>query len=113
MDLLHERVMAAWAEIVAGDDPAVCLVAHDGPLRTILNDLLGVPPERHWALSTSNGGLSLVETDGAWASVRFVNDTSHLKGLADDERGQPVEVPARVVELAGERRAGEGAERSR
>ncbi len=113
MNLLHERVMAAWAEIVAGGNPAVCLVAHDGPLRSILNDVLGVPPDRHWALSTSHGGLSLVETDGAWTSVRFVNDTSHLKGLAGDERAALVEAPARVVELAAELRAEAEAERPR
>ncbi len=113
MNAVRDRVMAAWADIVAGDDMAVCLVAHDGPLRTILNDLLGVPAERHWALSTSHGGLSLVETDGAWTSVRFVNDTSHLRGLASDDRASLVEAPARVVELAGEARAEEAAERSR
>jgi broad specificity phosphatase PhoE len=112
MNAVRDRVIAAYAEIVGGDDAVACLVAHDGPLRTILNDVLGVPPERHWALSTSHGGLSLIETDGAWTSVRFVNDTSHLRGLASDDRASPLEAPARVVELAGEARAGGAAEQA-
>jgi broad specificity phosphatase PhoE len=84
--LVRERVIAAFDEIVAGDPPVACLVSHDGPIRTILNHVLRVPQERHWAISTSHGGLSLLETGERWVSVRFVNDTSHLRGLdAADE----------------------------
>ena len=78
---LRERAVAAFDEIVRGDHAAVCLVAHDGPIRAILNHVLRVSPERHWAISTNHGGLSLLETSGDWTSVRFVNDTSHLRGL--------------------------------
>ena len=79
--MVRERVLAAFEEIVQGDHAAACLVSHDGPIRTILNHVLQVPSERHWALSTSHGGLSLLETSAGWVSVRFVNDTSHLLGL--------------------------------
>ena len=87
LGMVGERVMAAFDEIVAGPEPAACIVSHDGPIRTILNRVLRVPTERHWALSTNHGGLSLLETGGDWVSVRFVNDTSHLAGLADVEPG--------------------------
>ncbi len=79
--MVRERVIAAFEEIVQRDHVAACLVSHDGPIRTILNHVLQVPSERHWALSTSHGGLSLLETSAGWVSVRFVNDTSHLLGL--------------------------------
>jgi alpha-ribazole phosphatase len=79
--MVRERVVAAFDEIVRRDHAAACLVSHDGPIRTILNHVLQVPSERHWALATSHGGLSLLETSAGWVSVRFVNDTSHLLGL--------------------------------
>ncbi len=79
--MVRERVIAAFEEIVEGGQPAACLVSHDGPIRTILNHVLQIPPQRHWALSTSHGGLTLLEASAGWVSVRFVNDTSHLLGL--------------------------------
>ena len=60
-----------------------CIVAHDGPIRAILNHYLGVPPERWWTLSTTHGGVSLLEVSGDWVNVRYVNATSHLAGLGD------------------------------
>lgn len=91
---LVERVMAAVDDIIAAagagepdSHAAVCVVAHDGPIRAILNRVLGVPPENWWTLSTTHGGLSLVEWTDGWANVRFANDTSHLAGLADVEPG--------------------------
>jgi broad specificity phosphatase PhoE len=82
---VYERVVAAFREIVATDRTAACVVAHDGPIRTIVNHVLKVPPDRHFALTTSHGGLTLLETSEAWVSVRFVNDTSHLQGLTAAE----------------------------
>lgn len=57
---------------------AACIVAHDGPIRAILNHFLGVAPEKWWALTTTHGGVSLLEWSRGWVNVRFVNDTSHL-----------------------------------
>jgi broad specificity phosphatase PhoE len=62
---------------------AACIVSHDGPIRAILNHYLGVPPEKWWTLSTTHGGVSLLEFSGGWVNVRFVNATSHLDGLAE------------------------------
>ena len=82
LGMVRERVLAAFEEITQGEHAVACLVCHDGPIRTILNHILGIPPERHWAISTSHGGLTLLEVSEDWISVRFVNDTSHLRGLA-------------------------------
>ena len=60
-----------------------CVVAHDGPIRTILNHYLGVPPEKWWTLSTTHGGVSLLEFSHGWVNVRNVNASSHLAGLGD------------------------------
>ena len=60
---------------------AACIVSHDGPIRAILNHYLGVPAEKWWALSTTHGGVSLLEFSGGWVNIRFVNATSHLAGL--------------------------------
>jgi len=62
---------------------AACIVSHDGPIRALLNHYLGVPPEKWWTLSTTHGGVSLLEFAGGWVNVRYVNATSHLAGLGD------------------------------
>jgi broad specificity phosphatase PhoE len=61
----------------------VCVVAHDGPIRAILNHYLGVPPQKWWTLSTTHCGVSLLEFSGDWVNVRYVNAASHLTGLGD------------------------------
>jgi broad specificity phosphatase PhoE len=94
---VRERVLAAFNDIAGQGHDAVCLVSHDGPIRTLLNHLLGVPAERHWVISTTHGGLSLVETTPEWTNVRFVNDTSHLDGLPSSD-----DSPAAGVAAASE-----------
>ena len=67
---------------------AVCVVAHDGPIRAVVNHVLGVPPEKWWTVSRPPTAASrLLEWSDGWVNVRFVNDTSHLAGLADVEPG--------------------------
>jgi broad specificity phosphatase PhoE len=63
---------------------SACLVAHDGPIRAILNHYLGVPPEKWWTLSTTHGGVSLLEFAGGCVTIRFINATGHLAGLEPD-----------------------------
>jgi broad specificity phosphatase PhoE len=62
---------------------SACIVAHDGSIRAILNHYLGVPPEKWWTLSTTHGGVSLLEFSGDWVNVRYVNSTSHLQEPGD------------------------------
>jgi len=63
---------------------SACLVAHDGPIRTILNHYLGVPLEKRWALSIAHGGVSMVEFVGGCVAICFVNATGHLAGIGWD-----------------------------
>lgn len=67
------------------DGGSACLVAHDGPIRAILNHYLGVPPEKWWTLSTTHGGVSLLEFAGGCVTIRFINATGHLAGLEPDK----------------------------
>ena len=69
----------------------VCIVAHDGSIRAILNHYLGVPPEKWWTLSTTHGGVSLLEFTGGWVNVRYVNATGHLAGRGDAAISEPSE----------------------
>jgi len=87
--MLAERAVAVFEEIVQAEHAVACLVSHDGPIRSILNHVLRVPVERHWAISTSHGGLSLLEASDGWVNVRFVNDTCHLRGLRSAAEESP------------------------
>ena len=78
-----------------------CIVAHDGPIRAILNHYLGVPPEKWWTLSTTHGAVSLLEFSGGWVNVRFVNAASHLAGLEPDVYVPSVEEPDADAGSAG------------
>ena len=59
-------------------------MAHDGPIRAVLNHYLGVPPEKWWTLSTTHGGVSLLEYSDGWVNVRYMNAAEHLAGLEPD-----------------------------
>ena len=83
-DTMDASVVATGLVSVEGGGSA-CLVAHDGPIRAILNHYLGVPPEKWWTLSTTHGGVSLLEFAGGCVTIRFVNATGHLAGLEPDK----------------------------
>ena len=82
-ETMDASVVATGFLSVEGGGSA-CLVAHDGPIRAILNHYLGVPPEKWWTLSTTHGGVSLLEFAGGCVTIRFVNATGHLAGLEPD-----------------------------
>ncbi len=82
-DTMDASVVATGLVSIEGGGSA-CLVAHDGPIRAILNHYLGVPPEKWWTLSTTHGGVSLLEFAGGCVTIRFVNATGHLAGLEPD-----------------------------
>lgn len=78
---------ALWGSAAAAN--AACLVAHDGPLRVILNHFLGVLPEKWWTLTTTHGGLSLLEWSEGWVNIRFVNSTAHLERAGSPAAARP------------------------
>ena len=80
--LVRDRVVAAVEDIVAAcATEAACIVSHDGPIRSIVNHYLGVPAEKWWVMTTTHGGLSLLEFSGDWVDLRFLNDTAHLAAV--------------------------------
>ena len=90
-----------------GPHAAVCLVAHDGPIRAILNHYLEVPPQKWWTLSTSHGGVSLLEFAGGCVTIRYVNATGHLDRLAGAQPGAAL-TAATGAHPAGAHPAGAG-----
>jgi broad specificity phosphatase PhoE/ribonuclease HI len=80
LDAVHRRVAALRDELVdryAGRTAVV--VSHTTPLKALLRLGLGAGPEVFFRLRLDLASLSIVEfyADG-YASVRLVNDTSHL-----------------------------------
>jgi broad specificity phosphatase PhoE len=72
------RVVVAFQQALERPEPALAIVAHDGPIRAVLAHCLLLPPARYWTLTTTQGGLThLTQRDG-WISVRTVNDCGHL-----------------------------------
>lgn len=55
------------------------IVAHNGPLRLIICDLLRIEPQRWRQLRLELGSISTVETYPGGALLTSLNDTAHLK----------------------------------
>ena len=56
----------------------VLIVAHGGPMRTLLCELLGVPQSCWRTFRLDNASLSVVDTYGPRTILSLLNDTSHL-----------------------------------
>ncbi|MFH9857982.1 bifunctional RNase H/acid phosphatase [Streptomyces sp. NPDC017202] len=71
----RDRLVAAYA------GRTVLLVTHVTPIKTLVRLALGAPPEALFRMELSAASLSVVAyyADGN-ASVRLLNDTSHLRG---------------------------------
>ncbi|SDP64922.1 probable phosphoglycerate mutase [Actinopolyspora xinjiangensis] len=83
MNAVFERVDVVRRELLreyAGR--TIVLVTHVTPIKSLLRMALGVGPELFYRLHLDLASLSVAEfyPDGN-ASVRLVNDTSHLRGL--------------------------------
>ncbi|MDX3531503.1 bifunctional RNase H/acid phosphatase, partial [Streptomyces sp. ID05-39B] len=76
------RIAAARDKLVAAyAGRTVLLVTHVTPIKTLVRLALGAPPESLFRMELSAASLSVVAyyADGN-ASVRLLNDTSHLRG---------------------------------
>lgn len=92
---LWARLAPCWNEILAlhGDEERVAVVAHNGTIRILLCQLLGMPVAHFKRLHTANCGVSHLEikraprddieySNGEFEVVaRFINDSSHLNGI--------------------------------
>ncbi len=57
----------------------ILIVTHSGPLRVLVNYLLGIDPSHWWQIGCDNASLSIVGTYPRGAILSLLNDTSHLK----------------------------------
>jgi len=57
----------------------ILIVAHGGPMRTLLCELLGVGQTYWRTFRLDNASLSIVDTYGSRTILSLLNDTSHLK----------------------------------
>jgi alpha-ribazole phosphatase len=57
----------------------VLLVAHGGPLRTLICLLLGLPAADYWRVNLDNCSISVLELYETSAIVCKLNDTAHLE----------------------------------
>lgn len=62
-------------------DETLVVVAHNGPLRTLICRLLGISLEHRWQFRLALASLSIVETYPEGGILRSLNDVSHLIGL--------------------------------
>jgi broad specificity phosphatase PhoE len=93
-----QRIMGAIA--VAGDGAAAAqlspawtvVVAHDGLLRLLLLDLLGVGLEHFWSFPLALASISVLELDGELVQLRAHNLDEHITAL-----GQRPSRPAGVL----------------
>lgn len=76
---LHVRAGKALNGLRAqAHDGAILVVAHGGILRSLVVNALGLSPEHRGAFHFDNTALSVLEDEPWGASLRLLNDTSHL-----------------------------------
>jgi alpha-ribazole phosphatase len=80
LDQLNKRVMI-FLKRLANHKPqdTVTVVAHGGPIRLIICNLMGFELKRWQQLRIDLASLSIVETYPQTAILSLLNDTSHLK----------------------------------
>jgi probable phosphoglycerate mutase len=81
-DAVAARVLAAREALLERHARrTVLVVSHVTPIKTLIRDALGAPPESLYAMELSAASLSVVTcyADGR-SSMRLFNDTAHLTG---------------------------------
>lgn len=75
---VKKRVLEGLASLRASHDGEhICLVAHGAPVRLLILEALGMPPERLWAFVCPPAGLSEIEFNSDGAILRRLNALSH------------------------------------
>lgn len=72
---LFTRVRSFRAETLEGDGASgdILIVSHGGVLRALLCDVLGMAPEKSFALEIDPGSISCISQNGDLPRVRFIN----------------------------------------
>jgi alpha-ribazole phosphatase len=80
---LDLRVRQALNQIAGCGASSIVVVTHGGPLQAFVSGILGMTYKKRWNLQFQRGGLSIIDRRvGRWVIVTL-NDTCHLRGLAE------------------------------
>ncbi len=60
------------------DNETILIVAHGGPLQTLICQLMGIGLEHWWQIRISGASVSIMETYPQGTSIVLLNGTSHL-----------------------------------
>ncbi len=74
-----ERIESFLNHIINIDQKNIIVVSHGGFLHGFLCTILGIPLNKLWNFHTDNTGISKIFFDGVSFSIKYLNDTSHLK----------------------------------
>jgi broad specificity phosphatase PhoE len=86
IDEFNRRVLLAWEDVsLIGPDLTVLIVAHGGPLRTILHSLLGLPEAKGAWLTLDHTALTEITLDADHIIINRLNDTGF--GIQAVEQG--------------------------
>lgn len=82
LEVFRERVLAAFADIVARyPQGEVAVVSHGGPINVYITHLLGGRPGQRLPIRLTNASLSIVEWENGRPQISLLNDCCHLEGL--------------------------------
>lgn len=88
---LAQRVAALREDLKAAHpDETVLLVSHNGVLRVLLCQALGLPPQNYWQFHLGNASLSDLVFYEAGAILNALNETAHLEreAIVSDREGE-------------------------
>jgi probable phosphoglycerate mutase len=69
-------------------DETIVLVGHDSVNRTLLLELLDLPPSAYWRLAQEPCCLNEIDVVGEKICVRRINETHHLDAIATGQEAQ-------------------------
>jgi alpha-ribazole phosphatase len=79
---LSHRVRKSLQEIIpAPAEGDILLVAHGGPLQSLICTLLNFPLENYWQFHLDNASLTTLTIYPEGTVLNLLNDTCHLEGL--------------------------------
>jgi len=76
---LIARVSRALEGILSGEGDKLIVVCHGGTIRAILSILIGIPPAVAWKFRTDNCSITAVDLAPDRTTLRYVNDTLHIR----------------------------------
>ena len=86
IDEFNRRVLSAWEDVsLTSTDLTVLIVAHGGPLRTILHSLLGQPEAKGAWLTLDHTALTEITLGADQLIINRLNDTGF--GIQAVEQG--------------------------